>query len=424
MVMQNTVRRAEPAAGFFEEAPPAAPNSLIRLKVLGEIGGDEAVVYIDKAASDHYDSKIDAVKMLATRQGMPNLYTRASDDNLSINAISELTADKEIPLDIVITHSGSHTLEVAELVNFDPTVQVYLEDREKGVFHNLRVVNTLPLDLKIGTCKNRFFLHLGQPVAVNSKAESCKQNDGQISVENPSNHSWDVELMNGQGHVIARAEDLKAATHNFGNLTDGIYQVRLNAAGGFTAVKETAVTAGPDMAAGFEVTQSTLIAGNETTFRALTTGNGITYNWDFGDGTLLNGSATVSHSYRAPGIYKVSLTMGNGLCRDVTEQIITVRTDETASSIDERPANRYFSLYPNPANESIAISLNATSRGELPEIVELHDATGRLILRLDAASVNEGGRIIMPVKELANGSYQVSLITGKARYTRPFVVAH
>jgi hypothetical protein len=178
------------------------------------------------------------------------------------------------------------------------------------------------------------------------------------------------------------------------------------------------------MAAGFEVTQSTLIAGNETTFRALTTGNGITYNWDFGDGTLLNGSATVSHSYRAPGIYKVSLTMGNGLCRDVTEQIITVRTDETASSIDERPANRYFSLYPNPANESIAISLNATSRGELPEIVELHDATGRLILRLDAASVNEGGRIIMPVKELANGSYQVSLITGKARYTRPFVVAH
>jgi hypothetical protein len=422
--MQNSVRRSEPGAGFFEEAPPAVPNSLLRLKVSGEKGADETVVYIDNQASDGYDQQLDASKMLGAAAGLPNLYTRAADSDLSINAISELTMDKKIPLDVVITHNGQHILEVMELVNFDPSVQVYLEDREKGLFHNLRTTTNLALDLKPGTSSGRFFLHLGQPVAVDSRAESCRQNDGQITVSNPSNHGWDVEVVSEQGAVLAQEEDLKSASRTFANLSDGQYQIRLTTADGYSTVKEATVAAGADFSAGFAAPQTPVLSGEAVSFNALIASSDMTYTWNFGDGTGMSGTPTATHSYNEPGIYKVSLLLSNGVCREISEQVITVRVDESATGIEESASNRYFSLYPNPANESVSISLKSTGRGELPELIEVMDATGRLVLRMDAAGMNEGGRLILPVKELASGSYQVSLITAKGRYTRPFVVAH
>lgn len=75
------------------------------------------------------------------------------------------------------------------------------------------------------------------------------------------------------------------------------------------------------------------------------------------------------------------------------------------------------------ANEMVSVSLKDNGR-ELPEQLEVHDATGRLVMRMNTSEMSQGSRISLPVKELANGSYQLTLITAKARYTCAFVVAH
>jgi hypothetical protein len=196
--------------------------------------------------------------MLGTEAGLPNLYTRAGNNNLSINAIGALeVTNKEIPLDMVITAPGQHSLEVMELANFDLSTQVYLEDRAKGLFYDLRNTPVLSLDVQQGTISGRFFLHLGEGV----------------------------------------------------------------------------------------------------------------------------------------------------------------------SGVEERMANRMFSIFPNPTDDVLSLQWNAEDR-EQPEQVSVHDASGRLVMQMDASAISTGSRINLPVKSLAAGSYQVSLSTNKGRYTRAFVVAH
>jgi len=257
MVLENSVRRSVPGAGFFEETPPAVPNSLLRLKITGTKGADEAVVYVDANASDGYDMNLDAPKLLGTEPGTPNLFTRTDNARLSINAIGELDMDKEIPLDVVVADNGQHTLEIMELANFSLAAQVYLEDRAKGQFYNLRNVSSLPLDVQEGLTSGRFFLHLRN----------------------------------------------------------------------------------------------------------------------------------------------------------------------ASSSLNDAIASQALHLYPNPVSEVLSLGWKQEGR-ELPELVEIHDATGRLIMRRNASELNTGSTITVSVKDLASGTYQVTLTTNKNRYTRAFVVAH
>ena len=86
-------------------------------------------------------------------------------------------------------------------------------------------------------------------------------------------------------------------------------------------------------------------------------------------------------------------------------------------------ANRMFSIFPNPADDVLSLQWNAEGR-EQAEQVSVHDASGRLVMQMDASAISTGSRINLPVKSLAAGSYQVSLSTNKGRYTRAFVVAH
>ncbi|MGV9270807.1 S8 family serine peptidase [Kitasatospora sp. NPDC003701] len=84
---------------------------------------------------------------------------------------------------------------------------------------------------------------------------------------------------------------------------DGVKEPLLDL--GNTAVFPAGGTAGPD---------ATFVAGCDDSGRkctldaSLTSGSGLTYSWDFGDGTTGTGVKPV-HSYRAYGVYQVKLTV-------------------------------------------------------------------------------------------------------------------
>ncbi|MBX7201529.1 MAG: T9SS type A sorting domain-containing protein, partial [Bacteroidia bacterium] len=96
---------------------------------------------------------------------------------------------------------------------------------------------------------------------------------------------------------------------------------------------------------------------------------------------------------------------------------------EAVSGVDERMANRMFSIFPNPADDVLSLQWNAEGR-EQAEQVSVHDATGRLVMQMDASAISSGSRMNLPVKLLAAGAYQVSLSTKNGRYTRTFIVRH
>ncbi|MBX7203775.1 MAG: PKD domain-containing protein, partial [Bacteroidia bacterium] len=418
-VMTNNVRRSTPGAGFFEEAPATPANGILRLKVSGGKGADEAVLYIDNRASDAFDRILDAPKMLGTLEGLPNLYTLAGEENVSINALSELKLDKTIPLDVVVTQAGTHLLEVLELKNFDPSSIVLLEDRQKGVFYNLRNVANLSYDLQPGTISGRFFIHLKPGITFEATAETCKKLDGKITLTNPSNSPRKLIVSDVSGQV--RFE--KAAftgTIVVNGLETGNYNVQLTGAEGsvYTLQVEIpdAIAANPD----FNASSTEIEAGQEIQFNANSLAPLVQYNWFVGP-TQLSSLPSFSYTFSEPGIYPVELKVTRGLCSESSVQNIFVNPTGGTGNFK---ASYHIKVYPNPSSEYLGVELGSGYKDALKE-VEITDAAGRQVYKGNAEGVSATGKLNLAVHHLANGAYNLSLLFNTGiKKNRSFMVAH
>lgn len=71
--------------------------------------------------------------------------------------------------------------------------------------------------------------------------------------------------------------------------------------------------------------------GEVTTFTNLTE-DGVSYEWDFGDGSALNTAVNPTHIYTNPGLYTVTLTAYNGTLTDTATHPITITAPIAAFS--------------------------------------------------------------------------------------------
>jgi PKD repeat protein len=117
----------------------------------------------------------------------------------------------------------------------------------------------------------------------------------------------------------------------------------------------------------------------------LSSGNNLSYTWDFGDGTTSN-LAYPTHTYLQDGIYLVCLTVddGNGCtdtyCDSVTYVIrangYTINVIDPANDIDENEVT-ISGLYPNPVEDELNLNMNVTESGPLTVLIS--DVNGKIV---------------------------------------------
>jgi PKD repeat protein len=94
---------------------------------------------------------------------------------------------------------------------------------------------------------------------------------------------------------------------------EGVYTVTLTVKNNFgtdTKIRKDLITVGGGAAVDFVADKTTVGVGRIVTFTDLSTSNPTQWVWDFGDGTTGTG-ATPDHTYRATGVYDVTLTASN-----------------------------------------------------------------------------------------------------------------
>jgi hypothetical protein len=140
------------------------------------------------------------------------------------------------------------------------------------------------------------------------------------------------------------------------------------------------------------------------------------WNWSFGDGTMMVSDTNPVHTFPAAGIYQVCMMVSNDCRTDTICQNVEVFG---ISPVVEFPNYKNFSLTlgPNPANAYVAYQYALpTESGEM----SISDMMGRLI---EEISLNvESGMGQINLQQYKAGVYTLSLRTKESRLTAKLIV--
>ncbi|MBU0489698.1 MAG: T9SS type A sorting domain-containing protein, partial [Bacteroidetes bacterium] len=117
----------------------SSPVNILRLAADNGTESDETVLYFTNGASNTYEKRDTEKSFGATT--VPHLYTKSSNNvKLTLDSRSPalLGSDLSIPLGFKIGIAGTYTITASEVESFDPSIEVYLEDKLLGVVQNLR----------------------------------------------------------------------------------------------------------------------------------------------------------------------------------------------------------------------------------------------------------------------------------------------
>ncbi len=160
-------------------------------------------------------------------------------------------------------------------------------------------------------------------------------------------------------------------------------------------------------------------------------GTGLTYTWDFGDGTTGTG-ANINHSYAGNGPYALCLTVADTAgCTDTFCDTLTVDTNgviykmapgfilqigEGSLSTSELEEQVNLTIYPNPAKDQLTISIDLDILDNMS--YNLTDISGRQV-----AQNTIGSKInTIDLSGMAKGTYILNILYGNEVHTEKILI--
>lgn len=143
---------------------------------------------------------------------------------------------------------------------------------------------------------------------------------------------------------------------------------------------------------------------------------GTVYAWDFGDFSQST-AQNPSHLYTTNGTYTVTLvvTNANG-CTDTTTSVV-----QFFVGIEEQAVLSSMTLYPNPANETLNMSINLNDGADVAVLA--YDMSGKVIVNENHDMAAGQNTLQYNVSEWSNGIYFFQVTTGDVTNTVRVVIA-
>lgn len=138
--------------------------------------------------------------------------------------------------------------------------------------------------------------------------------------------------------------------------------------------------------------------GGSVTLNVMPVG-GATYQWYKG-ASLIGGATSTTYVATTSGNYKCRVTKtATGCYKNSNVIAVIVSCKEGEGSIDIE--NNYLEIFPNPASETITITLNAAT--DHLELFEVLDATGKMVLTFNL----ENNQSVLNISNLASGLFYI-----------------
>jgi len=235
-----------------------------------------------------------------------------------------------------------------------------------------------------------------QPSAITGNINPCIGSSQVYSVSNVAGVTYTWTLPSGWSQTAGGTTN--SITVTTGTLSGSVTVTPSNACGSGTAQTLTVTAqAAPSVDLGPDQT----ICNDEVT--TLDAGAGFSsYSWTGGATTQ---TLTVDGATIGVGTHTITVTVTNSYtCTASNDIVITV---EDCSGI-ETATLQIGNIYPNPASESINIAFAAEYNNL---VINLFDATGRLVSSQSLKYTTSGNVVVIPVSQLSAGVYSLQLVS-------------
>jgi hypothetical protein len=154
----NNSARSDAVAPVFQR-PRSMPLLRLCAGFMGKEGAADAIVfYFDDNAGGHFNKTLDALKLMNTDTGTPNLYAISPDSmRLSIRALPYSNDSIRVfPIGLKTESNGDISFTARDIEQIPDNNYIYLHDNETGIYHDLRQNPEYGMHLQAGKYENRF----------------------------------------------------------------------------------------------------------------------------------------------------------------------------------------------------------------------------------------------------------------------------
>jgi len=377
----------------------------LRLYEVASALADETTVYFDAGITSPYIFPEDAQKQFNSNPQWPQVYSFSSDSIACFsNGYGELFTETTVRLGVRVSGNSQYIFSPTAVDRFDPTSIIRLEDRQLGVFHDLRVGSYAVFISQAGFLDDRFYLHISSPLVVQTTDANCSNTNGAITFLQDTSVVWSSVLLYDSNATLLGT--LTNATDSFGfsNLNQGQYFCIFNY--GVYQVSKPIRVNGRQVVSQVVVSNLNPVVGEVVTFNTVAT-NANQYNWNFGDGTIITGVANTQTSYVSPGTYRVVATMWNQFgCTDSTVLFVNV---SPFSNLESTENDKNVRLYATGGR----IHFDA----ENPKQLYLFSIAGQLMHSISVVNQN-----VTDIPSGLSGLYIVALQTNQGLYYQKLIL--
>lgn len=144
-------------------------DNILRMTITGNGYSDQTFVVFIPDATTGFDSDYDAYKLMGI-MAAPQLYSKISCCNLSVNALPKIHTNGMVQLGFRVGATTSYTISVDKLYTFGADTNIILEDTKENVLQELTVDSIYTFTGEPSDDETRFLLHFNYPVKLDLKA--------------------------------------------------------------------------------------------------------------------------------------------------------------------------------------------------------------------------------------------------------------
>lgn len=391
-------------AQFFDQTPIGR----VRVSISTSNRYNETLIAFLNKASDDFDNRFDSEKFI----GNPSLalYSKLNNQKMAIQSFGELSAARSVQLGIQSTNNEMHTLKLNELENFDPTVSVYLEDKELMIHQNLRLNPEYVFNQGNMNLDERFMIHFGAPIIHETVHVSCDEL-GSVSISS-NDAPVEVQLQNENGTLLFTGDLSNELVIN--NIDAGNYSLNYLFADGYQVQTPVVVNEVAQVAFTSELPQSMEVTALETFALVANTSGASEFKWML-NGEVISNTETLQYSFNTSGQYNLHFEALSKDC-SVSKDIEILVNEAMVSSVLTLNENQ-LAIYPNPAVDLLTVSTTGNTNQKVS--ISIYDAAMREVLNNQLNASN--GIAQLDVRSLDAGVYTIVLKSNQTQIAKRFI---